>query len=121
MNFHTAFFTMVTSQGLGLAAAAQLLVDPTNTWLPWTVVLGILGLAILSTTKVVRFVDAVRRDIEHMEQVRSDVAHMEAVRKEIEQLKHALGDIRTLQQQVVRLEAHNRGVPPPDEMTGFGA
>jgi signal transduction histidine kinase len=130
MNFHTAFFTMVTSQGLGLIAAAQLLVDPANTWLSWPVVLGILGLAIVSTTKVVRFVDEVRRDIKE----RADLAAVELVKVEVADLKAGLeklaadeerermsDEIRTLQQQVLRLEAHGRGVPPPDEMTGFGA
>lgn len=64
MNFQIAFGMMVSSHALGLVAAMQLLVDPANTWIPWPVLVAILALAIVSTIKVVRFVDGVHREIQ---------------------------------------------------------
>ena len=66
MSFELSFFTMVASQGMGLLASTQLLLDPETTWVSWPVMVAILGLAIYSTIKVVRFVDAVRRDLDEL-------------------------------------------------------
>lgn len=72
MDFQLQFFTMVASQGLGFALAAQLasapppsgvLLDPDRTWIPWTVLTAIVGLSVYSTIKVIRFVDGTNRDI----------------------------------------------------------
>lgn len=67
MSFEAMFLTMVVSQGLGLVVSTQLLVDPQNTWVSWPVLLAILGLAIVSTIKVIRFVDGVNRRLSDME------------------------------------------------------
>jgi hypothetical protein len=128
MSFHSAFFAMVVSQGLGLLAGAQLLLDPANTWISWPIVGGILGLAIFSTTKVVRFVDEVGRDLKDMEEVRIEMERLNELRREIEKIQQALdkydsdedsermhAEIRTIQAQVLRLEAHERGVRAPGE------
>lgn len=67
MSFEIQFFTMVASQGLGLAVATQLLLEPENTWVSWPVLIAVLVLAIASTIKVIRFVDGVNRRLGEME------------------------------------------------------
>lgn len=67
MSFETTFFTMVASQGLGLVLSMQLLLDPENTWISWPVLVAILALAVMSTIKVIRFVDGVNRRLSAME------------------------------------------------------
>ena len=67
-------FASIGSTLASVVGLAQTMIDPDNAWVPFGVLVGLVGMAVATTAKVVRLIDGINAEIKTAKREREKLA-----------------------------------------------